>query len=129
MEAHLVHVDAAGKPVAVVGVFIKAGRENAGLTKAFQSLPAKSGDKSAPAGTTIDARALLPADKTFFTYPGSLTTPPCTEGLTWYVFKTPIELSPAQIGAFTTLEHLGHTNRPIQSLGGRFVLVDSTPGK
>ncbi len=129
MEAHLVHVDAAGKPVAVVGVFIKAGKESAALARAFQGLPAKSGDKSAPAGGMIDARALLPADKTFFTYPGSLTTPPCTEGLTWYVFKTPIEMSPAQIGAFTTLEHLGHTNRPIQSLGGRAVLVDSTPGK
>ena len=129
MEAHLVHVNAAGKPVAVVGVFIKTGKENAGLTKAFQGLPAKSGDKSAPDGATIDARTLLPADKTFFTYAGSLTTPPCTEGLTWYVFKTPIEMSPAQIGAFTKLEHLGHTNRPVQSLGGRVVLVDSTPGK
>ena len=129
MEAHLVHVDAGGKPVAVVGVFIKAGSENAGLAKAFRNLPAKSGDKSAPAGATIDAHVLLPADRTFFTYPGSLTTPPCTEGLTWYVFKTPIEMSPAQIDAFTKLEHLGHTNRPIQSLGGRVVVVDSTPGK
>jgi carbonic anhydrase len=129
MEAHLVHVDNAGKPAVVVGVFIKAGRENAGLARAFQALPAKSGDKGAPAGTTIDAGALLPADKTFFTYAGSLTTPPCTEGIRWYVLETPIEMSPAQIGAFTSLEHLGHTNRPIQSLGGRVVLVDSTPGK
>jgi carbonic anhydrase len=129
MEAHFVHVDAAGKPVAVVGVFIKAGKENPALAKAFQVLPAKSGDKSAPAGATIDAHALLPADKTFFTYAGSLTTPPCTEGITWFVLKTPIELSPAQIAAFTKLEHLAHTNRPIQSLGGRVVLVDSTPGK
>ena len=129
MELHLVHVDAAGKPAVVVGVFIKAGTEHAGLAGAFQGLPAKSGDKSAPAGGMIDARALLPADKTFFTYSGSLTTPPCTEGLTWYVLKTPIEMSPAQIRAFTTLEHLAHTNRPIQSLGGRVVLVDSTPGK
>ena len=77
---------------------------------------------------TTGFRSLLPADKTFFTYAASLTTPPCTEGLTWCVPKTPIEMSPAQIGAFTTLEHLGHTNRPIQSLGGRVVLVDSTPG-
>jgi len=99
------------------------------LTRAFQSLPARSGHKSAPAGAMIDARALLPADTTFFTYQGSLTTPPCTEGLTWYVFKTPIEMSAGQISAFTTLEHLGHTNRPIQNLGGRVVLVDSTPGK
>jgi carbonic anhydrase len=129
MEVHLVHVDAAGNPSVVVGVFIKAGKEHAGLARAFQGLPAKPGNKRAPAGGTIDALALLPADKTFFTYAGSLTTPPCTEGLTWYVFKTPIEMSPAQIRAFTTLEHLGHTNRPIQGLGGRVVLVDSTPGK
>ena len=129
MEAHLVHVNAAGKPDVVVGVFIKPGRENAGLAKAFQALPVKSGETIAPAGATIDARALLPDDKTFFTYVGSLTTPPCTEGITWYVLKTPTEMSPAQIGAFTKLEHLGHTNRPIQSVGGRVVLVDSTPGK
>jgi carbonic anhydrase len=129
MEAHLVHVDAAGKPVAVVGVLIKSGKENVGLSKAFQALPAKSGDKAAPAGAMIDAHALLPADKTFYTYAGSLTTPPCSEGITWYVLKTPIELSPAQIAAFTKLEHLAHTNRPIQSLGARVVLVDSTPGK
>lgn len=129
MEAHLVHVDAAGKPAAVVAVLILAGREHAGLARAFQALPAKSGDNFAPAGVMVDARTLLPADKTFFTYAGSLTTPPCTEGLTWYVLKTPIELSPAQIGAFTKLEHLAHTNRPVQSLGGRAVVFDSTPGR
>jgi len=129
MEMHLVHVDAAGKPAAVVGVFIRAGKENAALAKAFQHLPAKSGDRSAPAGETIDARALLAADQTFFTYAGSLTTPPCTEGITWYVLKTPIEMSQGQIDAYTKLAHLAHTNRPLQSLGGRVVLVDSTPGK
>jgi len=129
MEIHLVHVDAGGKPAAVVGVFVKAGAAHAGLAKAFQNLPAKSGGTSAPAGVMIDAGALLPADKTFFTYTGSLTTPPCTEGLTWYVLKAPIEMSPAQMAAFTTLDHLAHTNRPIQSLGGRVLLIDSTPGK
>lgn len=129
MEVHLVHVDAAGKPAAVVGVFIKAGNENAALAPAFKALPPHSGDKSAPSGATVDARNILPADKTFFTYPGSLTTPPCTEGITWYVLKTPIEMSAAQIRAFTSLEHLGHTNRPVQTLGSRALLVDSTPGK
>jgi len=129
MEAHLVHVGADGKPGVVVGVFIKAGKENAALAKAFEGLPAREGDTRAPAGATIDAHALLPADQTFFTYVGSLTTPPCTEGITWYVFKSPIEMSAAQIGAFTKLEHLGHTNRPIQSVGGRVVLIDSTPGR
>ena len=129
MEVHLVHVDAAGKPAAVVGVLIKSGAEHAGLAAAFKTLPAKSGATSAPAGATIDARTLLPAEKTFFTYAGSLTTPPCTEGIAWYVLKTPIEMSPAQIRAFTTQGHFGHTNRPVQNLGARVLLVDSTPGK
>ena len=75
------------------------------------------------------AAALLPADRTFFTYAGSLTTPPCTEGTTWHVLKVPIKMSRAQIAAFTKLEHLRHNNRPIQSLGGRAVLIDSTPDK
>jgi carbonic anhydrase len=129
MELHLVHVDAAGKPVAVVGVFITAGRENAAAAKAFLALPAKADEKAGPAGATIDASGLLPLDKTFFMYPGSLTTPPCTEGITWYVLTHPIEMSAAQIAAFTNIEHLNHTNRPIQHLGDRTVLVDSTPGK
>jgi carbonic anhydrase len=130
LEMHLVHLDAAGKPAVVVGVFIRAGKENAALARAFQSLPAKEGDTLERVGDTIDAGALLPADKTFFTYAGSLTTPPCTEGITWYVLKAPIEMSRAQIAAYAymKLEHLGHTNRPIQRLGGRVVLVDSTPG-
>jgi carbonic anhydrase len=127
LEIHLVHVDAAGKPAVVIGVFIRAGKENAALAQAFQHLPAKTGVKVARAGETIDAGALLPSDKTFFTYAGSLTTPPCTEGITWYVFKAPIEMSQAQIAAYMKLAHLGHTNRPIQSLGGREVRVDSTP--
>ena len=129
LELHLVHLDAAGKPAVVVGVFITPGTENAALARAFQHLPAKDGETIAPMGATIDAGALLPADKTFFTYAGSLTTPPCTEGLTWYVLKTPIEMSPAQIAAYTTLAHLAHTNRPLQRLGGRVVRVDSTPGQ
>jgi len=129
LEIHLVHLDAAGKPAVVVAVFIRSGKENAALARAFQSLPAKEGDKMARPGETIDAVAFLPADKTFFTYAGLLTTPPCTEGITWYVLKLPIEMSPAQIAAYTKLEHLGHTNRPIQSLGGRVVLIDSTPDK
>jgi len=129
LEMHLVHLGADGAPTVVVGVFIREGEENAALARAFRSLPVKEGETIVPHGERIYAGALLPADKAFFTYAGSLTTPPCTEGITWYVLRTPIEMSPAQIAAYTKLEHLGHTNRPIQSLGGRVVLVDSTPGK
>ncbi len=53
----------------------------------------------------------------------------CTDGITWYVMKVPIEMSRAQIAAFAKLEHLRHNNRPIQSLGGRVVRIDSTPDK
>src|SRR5207344_3151833 len=70
LEIHLVHVDAAGKPAAVVAVFVQTGKENAPLARAFQRLPAKEGDKVAPSGETVDAGAFLPADKTFFTYVG-----------------------------------------------------------
>jgi len=129
LEMHLVHLGAAGEPAVVVGVFITAGEENVALARAFRSLPAKEGETIVPHGERIHAGALLPADKAFFTYAGSLTTPPCTEGITWYVLRTPIEWSPAQIAAYTKVGHLGHTNRPIQSLGGRVVQVDSTPGK
>jgi carbonic anhydrase len=128
-EMHLVHLDTAGKAAVVVAVLIQAGNENVALAPAFRSLPPKEGGTVAPAGEHIDAAALLPADKSFFTYAGSLTTPPCTEGITWYVMKAPIEMSRAQIAAFTNLEHLGHNNRPIQSLGSRVVLLDSTPDK
>ena len=130
MELHLVHLDASGKPAAVVAVFIQAGKANAALAKAFASLPAAAGDKNEPRGETIDAIGLLPAgDRTFITFPGSLTTPPCSEGITWYVMKTPITLSQEQIDAYTRLEHLGHTNRPLQKLGARTPLIDSTPAR
>ena len=66
LEMHLVHLDAAGKPAVVVAVFIQAGKENVALAPAFQSLPAKEGDTVARPGETIDAAALLPADRTFF---------------------------------------------------------------
>lgn len=127
MEMHLVHLNAEGKPAAVVGVFIKAGAENRALAQAFLELPQEKDQKVEPAGQTLDAAQLLPASKVFLSYAGSLTTPPCTEGLSWRVMKDPIELSQAQIDAFTSIAEFGHTNRPIQPLNGRTVQIDATP--
>jgi carbonic anhydrase len=127
MEMHLVHLDSNGSPAAVVGVFIKAGAANAALGEALNALPQVKGQKSEPADAAISAKDLLPADKSFLTYAGSLTTPPCSEGLKWFVMKTPIELSQEQINAYTSIPGMLPTNRPIQPLNGRTVQVDSTP--
>lgn len=127
LEIHLVHLDSAGKPALVVGVLVKEGKANAALDAVFASLPKHEGEKSAPAGATVDASALLPADRSHFAYDGSLTTPSCSEGIRWRVMRQPIEMSPSQIEAFRSLPHLGHTNRPIQLANGRVVTLVSEP--
>jgi carbonic anhydrase len=127
MELHLVHLDAAGKAALVVGVFLEEGDENTALAPAFRALPRASGETLAPAGTRIDPSRLLPKDRTYLAYPGSLTTPPCTEGLKWYVLRNPVTLSAAQTAAYVSLPHLARSSRPVQPLEGRKVLLDSTP--
>jgi len=127
LEIHLVHLDGAGKPALVVGVFVKEGRANAALESVFQNLPKHEGEKSEPAGATVDAAALLPADRSHFAYDGSLTTPPCSEGIRWRVMRQPIEMSASQIAAYRSLPHLAHTNRPVQPGNGRVVNLISQP--
>jgi carbonic anhydrase len=127
LEIHLVHLDGAGNPALVVGVFVKEGRENAALDRVFKSLPKHEGEKAEPAGATVDAAALLPADRAHFAYDGSLTTPPCSEGIRWRVMRQPIEMSASQIEAYRSLAHLGHTNRPVQSANGRVVRLIPQP--
>ncbi|RKH16828.1 carbonic anhydrase family protein [Corallococcus sp. CA041A] len=125
LELHLVHTDANGAPVLVVGVLIEEGAVNAALFTAFRHLPRHMGEESVPAGALLNASALLPRDKAFFQYAGSLTTPPCTQGLQWYVMKQPIQMSDAQIAAFERLPHLNPNNRPLQPLNGRTVSAHS----
>jgi carbonic anhydrase len=121
LELHLVHVDANGAPAVVVGVFVKRGAENQALSIAFRNLPQNEGDVSQPFGS-INAASLLPGNRTHFTYPGSLTTPPCTEGIRWYVMRTPIEMSDAQIAAYQTVPGLNPSARPLQQVNGRTIL-------
>jgi carbonic anhydrase len=122
LELHLVHVDDNGAPAVVVGVFITTGAENAALATAFRNLPKKEGDISEPSGAFINAAALLPSNRTLFTYEGSLTTPPCSEGIQWFVMANPIQMSDAQIAQYQRLPHLNPSNRPLQPLNGRIVL-------
>ena len=127
IEIHLVHTDTAGKPALVLGIFVKEGAENAALKPLLASFPKTAGAKSEPAGASIDVGALLPADRAHYAYDGSLTTPPCTEGIRWRVLAQPIEMSHAQIEqAEHILRHRAGTNRPVQPSNGRSVVFVAT---
>ena len=110
MEVHLVHADTNGK-LAVVGVFIKEGKENEYLKQVWDNMP-KQVDMHMHPKEPCDLPHLLPENKSVFHYSGSLTTPPCTEGVEWFVMKEPISLSKAQIKKFGELYY--GNNRPIQ---------------
>jgi carbonic anhydrase len=115
MEVHLVHKAADGT-IGVVGFLIKAGGENEIFKEAFANLPQAEGD-SASLETPIDLTALLAGDPGFYRYDGSLTTPPCTEGVKWSVANTFVEFSQEQIDAFTAL--YSGNSRPVQALNDR----------
>ena len=116
MELHLVHSDVEGA-IAVVGVFLVEGDDNPHLDPIWDVMPAVAGDPIAIEGATIDADDLLPQDRRFIEYSGSLTTPPCTEGVTWHVLVEPVQLSAEQVSTFRAI-HDG-TNRPVQPLNDR----------
>ena len=118
LECHFVHKSSAGA-LAVVGVFIRPGAKNAALAPLFDAMPAKEGPEVKAAGA-IDPAALLPKSGGYFRYMGSLTTPPCSEGLTWTVFREPIEASPDQIKQFASL--FSNNARPVQKRNRRFLI-------
>jgi carbonic anhydrase len=118
LECHFVHRSSAGA-IAVVGVFIKPGAANKALAAIFDAMPAKEGPEISVAAP-IDPAALMPESSGYFRYMGSLTTPPCSEGLTWTVFKKPIEASPQQIQQFAAL--FPNNARPVQTRNRRFLI-------
>ncbi len=118
MEAHLVHADSEGH-LAVVAVMFEAGAENAELKTAWQAMPTHA-DEHHALTQKISAAALLPAKHDYYHFTGSLTTPPCTEGVNWIVLKQPVTASAAQIAQFSQV--MGHpNNRPLQALNKRTV--------
>lgn len=118
MEVHLMHQSSNGK-VAGITVFLQAGAPNATVQKLWDHMPQTESQELAIPGVEVDPAGLLPRDRTYYMYAGSLTAPPCTEGVTWYVLKTPVEVSPAQIEAFAKL--YPHDVRPVQPLNGRTI--------
>jgi len=119
LEMHLVHKNADGE-VAVVAVMFNIGAANSTLTKLWAAMPAQT-DNAQPLAPGIDVNGLLPKDKTHYRFTGSLTTPPCSEGVSWLVLKHPVTLSEAQLKQFTDAMH-HHNNRPTQPLHGRVVV-------
>ncbi len=118
LEAHLVHVDPRGE-LAVVGVLFEPGAPNPALTVLGEHLPASAGiSQSLPAPFPL--MALLPGALDYYRYSGSLTTPPCSEGVRWIELRTPVTASPAQLAAMQ--QALGRNNRPLQPLLARLVL-------
>jgi carbonic anhydrase len=123
VEVHFVNKTSDSK-LAVLGVMVIQGKEN----KAWQPLvSALAVKKDAPVTAELDWAAMLPKDKTTFRYDGSLTTPPCSEGVSWMLFKYPVELSAKQIDAFKSA--YSGNNRPLQLVGDREVILDTTPTK
>lgn len=118
LVAHLVHKNAKGE-LAVVAVLFKQGRESAALAPILGHLPPGKETEIAPSGLSISAAELLPAARGYYTYTGSLTTPPCSENVTWFVLKTPVEASAAQLAAFA--KRYPHNARPVQPLNDRVV--------
>ncbi len=122
MEMHMVHKSAGGK-LAVVAVFIEEGAHNAAFDPIWSSLPKQKGVETHYPAVKVDVDRLLPTTRTSYRYDGSLTTPPCSEGVRWIVMTTPIQLSADQIKAFTGL--IRDNNRPTQPLNGRSVVSDA----
>ena len=118
LEAHLVHASPDGR-LAVVAVMVAEGAANETIGALWTHLPSEPEKEMSPAGIAVDAGRLLPGDRGYYTFEGSLTTPPCTEGVTWFVLKNVVEASKAQIGAFAA--RYPHNARPVQGRHGRVI--------
>ena len=123
-ELHLVHQSAEGS-LAVVGVLLNQSTENAAYQPFISHLPAEKTDVR-DVGVAINAMELLPGVHTTFRYSGSLTTPPCTENVSWLLMTTPVGLSEEQLGLLDSLFE-GGNNRPVQPINARAPVEDSTP--
>lgn len=119
LEAHLVHADKDGN-LAVVAVMFKEGAENKGLAAAWKKLPMNEGDKN-QFDKHIVASDILPVSKGYYRFNGSLTTPPCSEGVRWFVMKNAVTASKEQIEAFKNTMH-GPNNRPLYPVNARIIL-------
>lgn len=117
MSVHLVHKDAEGR-LAVVALLLERGAAQPVVQRVWNDLPLEKGEEQ-PASQPLDLNELLPADRGYYTYMGSLTTPPCSEGVLRMVMRQPVPVSQAQIDIFSRLYPMNA--RPVQSASGRLI--------
>jgi carbonic anhydrase len=118
MVAHLVHKNDAGQ-LAVVGVLMEPGEANAFINKIWTYMPLDSGDRVSMPADSLNVNEFLPTDQRYYQFMGSLTTPPCSEGVLWMVLKTPVQIAKAQHKLFTQIFPMNA--RPVQAVNGRVV--------
>jgi len=116
LVAHLVHKDAEGH-LAVVAILFQSGQTNPFLDLLWKNVPKEVGKEVTNKKINLNVSDLLPPDHSYYTFAGSLTTPPCTEGVTWYVLRNPVELSAEEITTFA--KWYPDNARPIQPTNGR----------
>jgi carbonic anhydrase len=119
LESHLVHADQDGN-LAVVSVMFQEGAANGLLSKLWEKMPNKAGEKNAVPGG-LNVTQMMPKERDYYRFNGSLTTPPCSEGVRWFVIKRPATASKAQIEQFSKAVGVAN-NRPIQPTNARSVL-------
>lgn len=118
MVAHFVHRDTEGK-LAVVAALIQPGKGQTGFDTVLAHLPQHAGETLTVAGLELDLAGLLPAGRRYWEFEGSLTTPPCSEGVRWMVLTQPVTVS---ADAIRNMRRLYPANaRPVQPLNGRVV--------
>lgn len=122
MEAHFVHRNAQGA-IAVLGLFLIEGRENELLREAFSNFPSSKSQPNelVPLKQPVNMKDLFLDNNCVYRYSGSLTTPPCSEGVKWNIFQQPVEISSEQIEQFRQV--YGNCNRPLQELNDRICYV------
>jgi len=121
MEMHLVHKSKDGG-FAVIGVLIEKDGKNKAFSTLWKKLPEEEGEEY-NRKATVNVADLLPSDKAFYNYTGSFTTPPCTEGVNWFVLKNKVHLSGHQVKEFREIMH--GDNRPVQPINGRVITTGS----
>ncbi|MFZ9764922.1 MAG: carbonic anhydrase [Burkholderiaceae bacterium] len=124
MVAHLVHKNSKGQ-LAVVAVLLTLGEENRFIQTLWNHMPIEKKKPIEPPTAKVDLAKFLPANKAYFHYMGSLTTPPCTEGVAWYILQSPVEVSAGQVEVFSKM--YANNARPTQRMNGRLVKASRAP--
>ena len=120
MEAHFVHINSQNQ-LAVVGVMLKKGSHSSFIDTLWRHMPASPGGPNMVSNVSVNAADLLPGERSYYHYRGSLTTPPCSEGVRWFVMREPSQVASGQIQKFLSV--INKNARPTQPLNDRFLVT------